>query len=322
MSDEQAPSDPQPSGFRSAMASGLSAFAAVTVIGLLLSAVIWFVTKSADAAVQLVLRTTLVGVAVGGAVVASRVLSGATMDRLMTVQMARGEFSGTVGFLVGVVVGGWFAEQSVMSSEQSPIKVGAPIEIAGPTATGGRFDLAERKGKVALVDFWATWCGPCLAEVPNIRATYDKYEDHGFEVVGVNLDDERATLSTHLESHPEPWPQIFFDEEGKRGFQNPLVRRFDIQSIPLLLVVGRDGNVAAVNVRGRGIETVVASALGVPVSWSSRAASFGSQVMRWLVLGIFASPWWMLLLGGVGGAAILAGVEALLRRGFSRPVVQ
>jgi hypothetical protein len=126
----------------------------------------------------------------------------------------------------------------------------------------------------------------------------------------------------HLEAHPEPWPQIFFDEEGKRGFQNPPARKFDVQAIPFLLVVGRDGKLAAVNARGRAIETAVASALGVQVPWTSRVVAFGSQMMRWLVLGVFASPWWMLLLGGVGGAAILAGAESLLRRGFSRPVVQ
>ena len=313
---------PQYSGVRGALAAGLSAFAAVTVIGLLLSGVIWFVTKSAEAAVQLALRTTLVGVAVGGAVVVSRILCGAAMDRLVTVQMARGEFSGTVGFLLGLVVAGWFAERSMLSGENSPIKVGEPIEIAGPTATGGRFDLAERKGKVVLIDFWATWCGPCLAEVPNIRAAYDRFKDQGLEVVGVNLDDDRASLMKHLEAHPEPWPQIFFDEEGKRGFQNPLARKFDVQAIPFLLVVGRDGKLAAVNARGRAIETEVASALGVPIPWYSRVAALMSGLFRWMVLGVFASPWWMLLLGGVGGAAVLAGVESLLRRGLARPAVR
>jgi len=314
------PSDPpQYSGVRGAVASGLAAFAVVTVIGVVLSAVIWFLTKSGDAAVQLALRTTLVAVAVGGAVFVSRIICGAAMDRLMTVRVASGEFSGTAGFLTGLVVAGWLAEQTMLAGENSPIKVGQPIEIVGPTASGGRFDLAERKGKVVLVDFWATWCGPCLAEVPNIRAAYDKYKDHGFEVVGVNLDDERAALTKHLEAHPEPWPQIFFDEEGKRGFQNPLARKFDVQAIPSLLVVGRDGNVAAVNARGRGIETEVASALGVPIPWYSRVAASGSQLMKWLVLGVFASSWWMLLLCGIGGAAVLAGFEVLLRRAVPRP---
>src|SRR5207248_10637606 len=118
--------------------------------------------------------------------------------------------------------------------------IGQMIDLAGSTLDGSRFDLAEQRGKVVLVDFWATWCGPCIAELPNVRAVYDQHHGNGFEVVGVSLDSERPHLAKFLHDHPEPWPQIFFDEEGQRGWDSPLARRYGVRAIPCLLVIDRD----------------------------------------------------------------------------------
>jgi len=62
---------------------------------------------------------------------------------------------------------------------------GEPVKVSGKTVDGKPFDISEYKGKVVIVDFWATWCGPCLAELPNLKKIYQKYHDRGLEIVGV-----------------------------------------------------------------------------------------------------------------------------------------
>src|SRR2546428_11372592 len=78
------------------------------------------------------------------------------------------------------------------------------------TAVDGReVDLAKLKGKVVLVDFWATWCGPCVGEVPHVVETYKKFHDKGFEIVGISLDQNKDALVNFTKSHGMTWPQYF-----------------------------------------------------------------------------------------------------------------
>ncbi|MFN9368958.1 MAG: TlpA family protein disulfide reductase [Planctomycetia bacterium] len=131
---------------------------------------------------------------------------------------------------------------------------GNPFRIEGTQLDGTAFDPQPLAGTVVLVDFWATWCKPCVAEIPNLRGLREKYGRHGFEVVGISLDDDRDELEAFLAETKLPWPILF---SGK-GPRDPLVVQYGIQSIPRLFVVGRDGTVLSVDARGDRLEKLLA----------------------------------------------------------------
>jgi thiol-disulfide isomerase/thioredoxin len=129
---------------------------------------------------------------------------------------------------------------------------GKPMEITGTLLGGGAFDQKALAGKVVLVDFWATWCGPCVAEMPNILAQYEKYHAKGFEVVGVSLDEDRAALEAFVAEKKLPWP-ILFEQSGGEGWRHPMATKYGISGIPQLILIGRDGNVITLNARGEAL---------------------------------------------------------------------
>ena len=93
------------------------------------------------------------------------------------------------------------------------------------------------KGKVVLIDFWATWCGPCVAEFPHVLEAYQKLRDRGFEIVGISLDQEKEALESFTKKRGMPWPQ-YFDGEG---WGNKYAQEFGITGIPAMWLVDRDG---------------------------------------------------------------------------------
>ncbi len=123
--------------------------------------------------------------------------------------------------------------------------------------TGKPFNLAAYKGKVVLVDFWATWCGPCVAELPNVQAAYDKHHAAGFEIAGISLDSDKAKLEKFIETKKMPWQQ-FFDGQG---WGNRLAGKYGVNSIPATYLLDGEGKIIAKNLRGDALEAAVAKAL-------------------------------------------------------------
>ena len=122
---------------------------------------------------------------------------------------------------------------------------------------GKPISLADYRGKVVLLDFWATWCQPCVAAIPNIKTVYEKYHNKGFDVIGISLDVDETVLREFIEENPLPWGQIF---DGKR-LKGPLAQRYGIRSIPRMFLLDREGKVISVGVRSSTLDKLVAEHL-------------------------------------------------------------
>ena len=122
---------------------------------------------------------------------------------------------------------------------------------------GKPLSLSQYKDKVILVDFWASWCGPCVAEMPHVLDTYEKYHESGFEIIGISLDNSRKDFLDFMKKNGMTWRQYF---DGK-GWQNELARKYAVNSIPATFLLGPDGKIIAKNLRGSALEEAVKEAL-------------------------------------------------------------
>jgi thiol-disulfide isomerase/thioredoxin len=121
----------------------------------------------------------------------------------------------------------------------------SPLDLRFTAVDGSAVDLSKLRGKVVLLDFWATWGGPCRAEVPNLVAVYNKLHDKGFEVVGISLDQDRNSLLAFTAANGMTWPQYF---DGK-GWENTISSSFAIQQVPTMWLVNKQGYVVSTNGR-------------------------------------------------------------------------
>lgn len=148
--------------------------------------------------------------------------------------------------------------QSIRAADPKALTVGAPFpDFEEQDLDGKPLSVGKFKGKVVLIDFWATWCGPCIQELPNVLKAYEKYHEKGFEIIGISLDNEKEKLTSFIKAKKLPWPQYF---DGK-GWESKLGVKYGIDSIPATYLLDKEGKIIAKGLRGDALEKAVEKAL-------------------------------------------------------------
>ena len=141
------------------------------------------------------------------------------------------------------------ADQETIARAKAAIKavgaLGHPLEISFTAADGREVDVQKMKGKVVLVDFWASWCGPCMTALPELIGLYKKYHTQGLEVVGINMDKQRLAMDRVLKTNDMPWPQYF---DGK-GWGTKIALDYNVTSIPAVWLVDKKGVLRTMDAR-------------------------------------------------------------------------
>jgi len=139
----------------------------------------------------------------------------------------------------------YLAQQALMPGKMFP-------DFSAKSLTGEEISLARfrLRGEVVLVDFWATWCPPCVAEVPHLKALYEKYHDKGFEIVSISFDQSESALRDFIKQQSIPWTQVF---DGK-GWESPLAQKYGVDMLPTMYLLDADGKIVGSNLGGMVLE--------------------------------------------------------------------
>ena len=130
-------------------------------------------------------------------------------------------------------------------------------EISLPTPNGKEIALSSLKGKLVLIDFWASWCGPCRKEMPNVVKIYSKFKNKGFEIYGVSLDQDKEKWMEAITKDGINWPQV----SDLKYWDNVAAKIYNVQGIPYTVLIDKDGKIIAKNLRGQELEKKIAEVL-------------------------------------------------------------
>nr|WP_199079234.1 TlpA disulfide reductase family protein [Pedobacter sp. ASV19] len=135
------------------------------------------------------------------------------------------------------------------------IALGKTVDFTQTDDKGNEFKLSSLKGKYVLVDFWASWCGPCRAENPHLLKAYNQLKDKNFEVVGVSLDETKAAWLNAVKQDGMPWIQV----SDLKGFKSDLAVKYGISAIPQNFLINPEGVIIAKNLRGEDVNEKISS---------------------------------------------------------------
>ncbi len=164
--------------------------------------------------------------------------------------------------LLAIVAGAPANAFTDMLVERRELLAATAVSVEAPDFTqaqpdGTPLSLSELRGKLVLVDFWASWCGPCRVENPNVVKLYERFKDRGFEILGVSLDSNREAWLKAIADDGLTWRHV----SDLKYWQNAVAVQYGVRSIPHTVLVGPDGVILAKNLRGAALEAKVAEIL-------------------------------------------------------------
>jgi len=145
--------------------------------------------------------------------------------------------------MTDMALGHLYEMESLNVGQQAP-------DFEATTIGGERVSLSDLRGQVVLIEFWATWCGPCYPEIPYLRDVWAKYQGEDFQLVGVALDRDAEALQQVVDERGITWPQV----QQAEGFGGPIAERYNVSGIPRAYLIGRDGTIVAKDFRKEEIE--------------------------------------------------------------------
>ncbi len=119
--------------------------------------------------------------------------------------------------------------------------------------------MKESLGKVTIIDFWASWCGPCRAENPNVVALYNELHSKGLNIIGVSLDEDATKWKAAIAKDKLTWTQV----SNLKGWKDPIALTYEVEGIPATFILDAKGNIVAKNLRGDELKAKVKELLGV-----------------------------------------------------------
>lgn len=121
------------------------------------------------------------------------------------------------------------------------------------TPEGTDLSLSSLRGKCVLVDFWASWCGPCIKELPNLKQVYEKYHEKGFEIISISLDDKKTNWTKAIEKHQIPWLHV----SSLEGWKCPVAKLYHVTGVPAMYLLDAEGRIVSDDARGEALEMEV-----------------------------------------------------------------